>query len=395
MSVDRTARVRQDDALLERVRELAPVIRSCRDAIDADRQLPDTLVEALRAAGMFRLFAPAKFGGPEIDPSTFVKIIEGLSAADGSIGWVVSVCSVGGLFAGYLSEESVAGIHGGNPDTIFAGSINPTGKAIAIDGGYKISGRWAFASGICHASWVYATCIVHDATGRPRLDENGKPEARVMLFPVTSCVIHDTWNVGALRGTGSHDFSTTDLFVPADHSLIAFATQASQPGILYQLPFSFFSVMLAAVPLGIARGAISALVDMAKTKRPTGAAVLLCEKPTAQIAIARAEALVRSARAFLFEALTQLTGEIAASGSASMQTRANLRLACTQTALNAVRAVDLMFETGGATSVYASCPIERCFRDVHAAMQHLALSETSLELAGRVLLGLDVGTSRF
>jgi alkylation response protein AidB-like acyl-CoA dehydrogenase len=395
MSADRTARARQDDTLLERVRELAPVIRSCRDAIDAERQLPETIVEALRAAGMFRLFAPAKFGGLEVDPSTFVKIIEGLSAADGSVGWVVSVCSVGGLFAGYLSEESVAQIHGRNPDTIFAGSINPSGKAVAVDGGYLVSGRWAFASGIRHAPWVYATCMIHDAAGQPRLDENGKPVARVMLFPLTACVVHDTWNVGGLRGTGSHDFSTTGLFVPADHSLIAFATQASQPGILYQLPFSFFSVMLAAVPLGIARSAISALVDMAKTKRPTGASVLLCEKPSTQIAVARAEALVRSARAFLFDALAHLTNEIEASGSANMQTRANLRLACTHAALNAGRVVDLMFETGGATSVYASCPLDRCFRDVHAAMQHLALSETSLELAGRVLLGLDLGTSRF
>jgi indole-3-acetate monooxygenase len=149
------------------------------------------------------------------------------------------------------------------------------------------------------------------------------------------------------------------------------------------------------VPLGIARGAISALVELAKVKKPTGASSLLCERQSAQIAVARAEALLCSGRAFLFEALREMDHEIDAFGEAGMKCRVALRLACTQAAINAGQAVDLMFEAGGATSVYTSNSLERCFRDVHVAMQHIAVSPTSLELAGRVILGLDPGTARF
>jgi indole-3-acetate monooxygenase len=228
-----------------------------------------------------------------------------------------------------------------------------------------------------------------------RLDSTGKPVTRLMLFPVKACEIDDTWHVGGLRGTGSHDFAVKDLFVPAELSVMAFAGNASQPGNLFKFPFSLFAVLIAAVPLGIARGAISALLDLAKAKKPTGSASLLSERPSAQIAVARAEALLCSGRAFLFEALREMGHEIAVSGEAGVKCRATLRLACTQAAINARQAVDLMFETGGATSVYTSSSLERCFRDVHVAMQHIAVSSTSLELSGRVLLGLDPGTARF
>jgi indole-3-acetate monooxygenase len=384
----------QADMLIRRARDLAPMIYNCRDEIDTARQLPEKIVQALRAAGIFRLFAPARFGGYEVDPITFIKVVEEISAADGSAGWIAAVCNVGGLFAGYMGEKAVMTIHGENPDVIVAGGINPTGKALAVDGGYLIQGRWSYGSGIRHADWVYGSCVIHDG-GQVRLDSAGKPEIRLMLFPATACVVHDTWSVGGLRGTGSDDFSVSDLFVSSDRSLIAFAGQATQPGILFRFPFSLFAALIAAVPLGIARGAISALVELAKSKKPTGANVLLCEKSSAQIAVARAEALVRSGRAFLFEALTEMRSEIVESGEAGMRTRALLRIACTQAAMNAAQAVDLMFEAGGATSVYTSSPLERCFRDVRVALQHIAVSPAYFELSGRALLGLDPGTARF
>jgi len=384
----------QTDTLIRRARDLAPVIRGCRDEIDTARQLPATIVEALRTAGVFRLLVPTRFGGYEVDPITFIKIIEEISAADGSAGWVASVCSVGGLLAGYMREEAGMAIYGENPDAIVAGGINPTGKATAVDGGYLIQGKWAYGSGIRHADWVYGSCVVYDGE-QTRLDAAGKAEIRLMLFPATACVVHDTWHVGGLRGTGSHDFSVSDLFIPSDRSLIAFAGGALQPGILYRFPFSLFAALIAAIPLGIARGAISALVELAKSKTPMGANTVLRERSSAQIAVARAEALVRSGRAFLFEALREMRSEIVESGEAGMRSRALLRIACTQAALSAAKAVDLMFEAGGATSVYTSSPLERCFRDVHAAKQHIAVSSTYFEVSGRVLLGLDPGTARF
>jgi indole-3-acetate monooxygenase len=384
----------QGDTLIRKARELAPLIRSCREEIDATRQLPTALLEALRAGGFFRLFVPAKFGGYEVDPITFVKIIEEISAVDGSAGWVVSVCAVGGLIAGFLREEAVRKIYGDNPDTLVAGGINPTGRAVADDTGYMVAGKWAFGSGIRHADWVYGNCVVYDGE-QMRLDSTGKPLTRLMLFPVKACAIYDTWQVGGLRGTGSHDFGVKDLFVPAELSVMAFAGEPSQPGNLFKFPFSLFAVLIAAVPVGIARGAILALVELAKAKKPTGASSLLSERQSAQIAVARAEALLGSGRAFLFEALREMGHEIDEHGEAGLGCRAALRLACTQAAINAGQAVDLMFEAGGATSVYTSSSLERCFRDIHVAMQHIAVSSTSLELAGRVILGLNPGTARF
>jgi indole-3-acetate monooxygenase len=380
--------------LIQRARDIGTLIQGCRDEIDTTCHLPAKLVEALRTAGMFRLFVPAEFGGCEVSPITFTKIIEEIAAVDGATGWVVSVCAVGGLFAGYMQKGASSQIYGADPDAIVAGGINPTGQAAAVTGGYLVSGRWSFGSGIQHASWVYGSCIVYE-NGRPRLNAVGAPEARLMLVPASECQIHDTWHVGGLRGTGSHDFSVKELFVPEDLSLAAFTGQATQPGNLYRFPFSLFAVLIAAVPLGIAKGAISALVEIARTKKPIGSPGLLSEKPSAQIAVARAEALYRSGRAFLFEMLEAMGSEIAAGNVAGMRSRADLRLACTQAAVSSTQAVDLVFEAAGGTAVYTSCPLERYFRDVHTAMQHIAVSSLSLECAGRVLFGFDPGTQRF
>jgi indole-3-acetate monooxygenase len=384
----------QTRTLIERARDLAPTIRSCRDQVDAARQIPERLVCELRTAGMFRLLVPAELGGYELDPITFAKIIEEIAAVDGATGWVVSVGAVGGLFAGYMDRGTAREIYGTDSDAIVAGGINPSGKAVAVDGGYVVSGQWGFGSGIQHASWVYGNCVVHDGD-RPRLNEAGAPELRVMLFPATECQIQDTWHTGGLRGTGSHDFRVHDIFVPAERSLTAFAGAATQQGLLYKYPFSLFAVLIAAVPLGIARGAIAALIDLARAKKPTGSQVLLRERPSAQEAVARAEAMYRSGRAFLFEAIESMKDEIGRTGRASMKTRLDLRLACTQAAQNSVNAVDLMSNTGGATSIYSTSLLERAFRDVHTAIQHIAVTPMSFELSGRVLFGLDPGTSRF
>lgn len=380
--------------MIQKCRDLGPVILKCREEIDSSRQLPPELVQELRNSGLFRLFVPSEFGGYEIDPSTFVKIIEEISAWDGSVGWVVSVAAVGGLLAGHLPNRVAKEIYGEHPDAIFVGGINPTGQAGAVEGGYLVSGHWAFVSGITHADWVYGNSVVYDGD-RPRLNSQGLPEVRLMVFPGNACRVHDTWHVGGLRGTGSHDISVQELFVPADHSLTAFSANASQPGVLYKFPFSLFAVLIAAVPLGIANRAITALVELAKSKRPVGSAGALREKPSAQVAVARASGLYRSGRSFLLEQLARVENEIAERGEAAIESRALLRIACTQAATSSREAVDLMFEAGGGTSIYTAHPLERCFRDVHAAMQHIAVSPASLELAGRVLFGLDQGTARF
>jgi indole-3-acetate monooxygenase len=217
----------------------------------------------------------------------------------------------------------------------------------------------------------------------------------MMFFPTREVEIIDTWRVSGLRGTGSQDYRVTDLFVPEERSIGGFGDAAVQPGVLYALPLiTVFATSIAAVPLGIAQASIDALIDLAQSKTPTGSPALLRDKPMIQSEIGRAEAMLRSARAFLFESVQQLWDE-AEAGNLSLQRRAAVRLACAQVAATAKEVTPRMFDAGGGTALYESGPLERCSRDAQAAAQHITVSGNNFELAGRVVLGLDPGTPRF
>lgn len=381
------------EAALARARALAAQIWARRAEIETGRRVPADLAERLRAAGMFGLWLPKIHGGLELHPVDFVKVIEPLAEADASVGWCAAVCSVSGLTASHLSEAAAREIFGNGQ--IVAGTVNPTGKALAVPGGYRVTGRWSFGSGIDNADWVVGNCIIHDEAG-PRRKASGAPDMRFVLTPKSRVNVLDNWRVGGLRGTGSHDFVIDDVFVPDEHTAPAFTNSDRLPGTLYRIPMvSLFAISLAAVTLGIARAAIRALVEMAAAKTPTGSSVLLRDKPMAQVQVARAEALTRAARAYLFEAIKEQWREVEAGGAPSVERRAGIRLACTLAGEHCARAVDLVHETAGASAIQESGRIERCFRDVHAATQHIGLATSNYELAGRALFGLDVGGSRF
>jgi alkylation response protein AidB-like acyl-CoA dehydrogenase len=381
--------------LVAAARNLGPLIREARDEIEANRHLPNSLVQAMANAGLFRMYVPRALGGFEVDPVTFSSVVEEVSRFDGAAGWNLTVGGVYGVLAGFLREDVAREIYCGPTPTIVAGSINPTGRAAAVDGGYRISGRWSFGSGINQANWITANCVVYEGDQR-RVGPDGGPDMRVMFFPSTQCEIRDTWRVGGLRGTGSHDYVVDDIFVPEERSLIAFVAPPVQPGVLYASPFiTIFAASIAAPPLGMARGAIDSLHELALTKTPTGSSGLLRERASIQSDLARAEALVRAGKAFLYETLNDLEATAAAGETPTMEQRALVRIACAHAAISAAQAVDLMYNAGGATSIYESSPLERFFRDVHAATQHIGVVPNNYEIAGRVLLGLSPGTTRF
>lgn len=381
------------ETFLKAARVLVPSILQARDEIESERRLPALLAESMRAAGLFGLWAPEAFGGPALHPLEYLRVVEELSKADGSAGWCSAVCGVYGLLAGSLNEAAAREIfadHG-----VVAGSINPTGKAVAVDGGHRVSGRWSYGSGITHSHWTIGNCVVHDEAG-PRRSSSGAPEMRFLFFPTAAVEIVDTWRVGGLRGTGSHDFQVGSLFVPDTHSMPAFATLGVQPGALYRTPIiSLFVVTLAAVTLGIARAALDSFVELAGVKTPTGSAALLRDKPSAQSDIARAEAAVRAARASVIEAIHDQWAEIEAGQPPSLAKRAAIRLACAYAGETCVRAVDRLYNAAGGSAIYENGRIDRCFRDIHVAVQHIGLTTNNYELAGRVLLGLEPGTPRF
>lgn len=370
---------------------LAPLIAAHVDAIERERRLPAPVVDALIETGVFRLFVPRSLDGLEADPITACRVIEALSALDGAVGWCAMIGLGYGLFAGLLPPEAAGQIFG-SPRAIAAGSFRPNGVARAVPGGYRVSGRWPFGSGITHCTWVVGGCRVLDGE-EPRLTARGTPELRELFFPPAAVEILDTWHVAGLRGTGSHDYTATDVFVPEERACW-FAQPPLQPGPLYHLPMiALFSSLIACVPLGIARHALEGLKELAGVKKPTWSQNTLREKAMAQAQIGEAEGLLRAGRAFLYETVSAAWETIQRGEPLSWEQRGVLWLAGTQAAAQAAQAVELMFKAGGASSIYATIPLERCLRDIRTAAQHVCVTPTNYELAGQLFLGLEMRAS--
>jgi alkylation response protein AidB-like acyl-CoA dehydrogenase len=374
---------------IDAARALAPQIQASAEENERGRRQSLPLVEAMARAGLFRLWVPRSLGGEETDPMTLVRVVEEISCVDGATGWCVALGGEYGVFGGYLRPDAARDIFGANPNVVTAGALRPAGKAVVVDGGYRVTGRWTLGSGCQHSAWIVGGCQIVDGD-QPRLGPSGLPVMRLLFFPAADCEIIDTWDSIGLRGTGSHDYAVTDLFVPAAHSL-SFREPPVEPGPLYAIPtIALFATALAAVPLGIGRHAIDILTNLAGTKIASRSRRTLAEDATMQAALGRAEALLSSGRAFLYEALGE-TWQVVSSGHVlSPAQRARLWLASTHAASSAKQAAELMFDAGGSASPYTSSGLERCVRDIHAACQHVTLAQPNYEMAGQVFLGADV-----
>jgi alkylation response protein AidB-like acyl-CoA dehydrogenase len=368
--------------VIDAVRPLLERIRAAADAIEAERRLPLELVDGLADAGVFRACVPRGLGGAELHPSALVDVLAAVAAADGSAGWCAMIGATSGVVAAYLDDAVAREIYASDPRIVTGGVFAPLGTAVAERGGYRVTGRWPFASGCEHCAWLMGGCLVRDG--------DMPPQARMMLFPASAVRVIDTWTVAGLRGTGSHDIAVDGVFVPADHAVSLATDRPRSRGPLYAFPvFGLLAVGIAAVALGIARAAIDELVRLAAEKTPQGSRRRLGERSVVQAEVARAEALVRAGRAFLDDAIARAWQAAEASGAIPTHDRAVLRLAATHATMNAARATDLAYTAGGGTSVYATSPLQRCFRDVRVATQHAMVGGSTLELAGRLFLGLD------
>jgi alkylation response protein AidB-like acyl-CoA dehydrogenase len=378
---------------LEAVQDLGPLIAAHADSIERERRLPPEVVRALVDAGVFRLLVPRAFGGAQVDPLTACRVVEEVSRADGAAGWCAMIGMCYGQFAGLLPEQAAREIYS-DPATIVAGAFRPNGVARAVPGGYRVTGRWPLGSGITHSTWTLGGCRIFDGD-QPRCAANGAPEFRLLFWPSSETEILDTWHVAGLRGTGSHDYTVTELFVP-QHRACWFSQAPVQPGPLYSLPaIALFAAFIGSVPLGIGRHALDAFRDLAAVKKPVRSETLIRERPVTQAQVGEAEGLLRAGRAFLFETATA-AWDVATSGQTlTWEQRGLMWLAATQAAVQASQAVDLMFRAGGASSIYATSPLERCLRDVHTAGQHICAVTTNYEVAGQMFLGLDLSKSQW
>jgi len=372
--------------VMEAAKAFRPRILAERERIEAGRRLPEDLARELAHAGFFRIFLPAAYGGLDLTPMAATEVFEELARADASVAWCVWNGNTYWTTARWAKE--IAQVIFADPDTILANSTRPTGQAVVVEGGYRVSGRWSLVSGCQFSAWLILMCMVHE-DGKPRVTTSGAPEFRFMLCPAAGCDIVDTWTVGGLRGTGSHDVVVQDWFVPAPY-----ASFHTDPLVLtdprYKLPpLSRVVPGLGAMALGIARGAIEALIELAGEKRHERTSQALTEDRGALTRLSQAEALVCSARLFLFDTVERLWHDVLMGREATVEARARVRLASWHAVTSAVQAVDLVYLTGGATSLYATCPIEHAFRDVHAITQHIGVHPRILETAGRVLFGLE------
>jgi indole-3-acetate monooxygenase len=386
-----------ETAFLASARRLEPMVTELRGQFDQDRQLPGRLIDELSAANLFRMWLPLAIGGAELPPLQFLTVIEELSRQDGSLGWCTVIPAGYGRLAGAL-EEDVARTIFGTGKGVLVGTLNPTGKAVAVPGGYRVTGRWSYGSSIGFSDWVLGNCITEDATG-PRRAADGGPEFRLCLFPRAEVEVFDIWHVSGLRATGSNNFQVTDLFVPQQHTipLVDFQPPPRRPGPLYATPMtSTFVSCLASVALGIARAAIESVIEIGAAKKTAGSSTVLRDKPLAQADLARAEGLVGAGRAYLFSELGMMWEDAVAGRAISLRARGQVRLAACHAMQSAIQAVDLMFQAAGGAALFQGSRLERCFRDIHTAGQHIAVSmQANVEPVGRVLFGLPPGMARF
>jgi alkylation response protein AidB-like acyl-CoA dehydrogenase len=381
-----------DETILARARASAEEIAPLAQRIEADRRLPAPAVDALVRAGVFKLLVPKIYGGSEAHPATMIAVIEAIARADGSAGWCTMVGATSGLMSVHLDEEIAREVYG-PADSITCGVFAPMGRAVPTEGGYRVSGRWPFASGCEHSAWRMGGTMVMGDKG-PELLPSGAPDVRSVLFRADETKVIDTWDTSGLRGTGSHDIEVADVVVPHARTFSLLTGQPKHAG--YTLPF--FGILasgVAAVGLGIARAAIDTFVTMAKTKTPPGSKRTLVHRELVQMDVARAEARLRSARAFLFEAMEEAMAATAAGPGAAqaLPARARLRLAASHAAEESAAVTALVYQAGGGSAIYAKSPLQRQFRDAHVVTHHLMVSQTATTLAGRVLLDVESDTT--
>lgn len=380
------------DSLLSAAERFAPELEARALDFERDRRLPAELARRMAEARLFAMMVPEIYGGAEADPITAVEVIERLARADGSAAWCVFIGATSGMTAAYLPPHAAREIFA-DPAAITGGVFAPRGRAEDQgDGTYLVSGRWQWGSGTQNAQWIMGGCMV-TKDGKPEILPGMLPHTRMFFRPAAEVVIHDTWHVSGLRGTGSNDIEFLPARLPRDHSVgLTIDKPLERP--LYAFPaFGLLAIGIGAVSLGLARAAIDALTALAGGKTPEGHRRPLAQRPDTQARLAEAEALVRSARSWLWDCIAGAWETARKSGAVSLAQRRDIRLSTVHAVRSATRAVDLMYDLGGGSSVYETARLQRCFRDIHVATQHMLVGAPVVELAGRLFLGLEAETS--
>jgi alkylation response protein AidB-like acyl-CoA dehydrogenase len=380
------------DRLLADIRRLEPCIRTHGDEAERNRRLSPAVVSELADAGIFRMLTPRRLGGLELEPLSFYRVVEAIARLDGSTGWCAFIGGCNPVLGAYLEDQAAQEVFGRDPRAICAGVVQPYGRASHSGGGFQVSGRWPFASGCQHSTWIFCCCQVFE-DGRVRLTAQGEPELRLCFLPMSQVSIHDTWDVSGLAGTGSHDVEVSEVFVPERHTC-AFGPGMPHRSTYYQSPlysyvlYATFALPISAVALGIAQGALDACLELVRSKKARTGGEQLGDRPLFHLRLAEAVALVGSARAWLHETVRQTWQSHLAQGQVSFDERAGLLLAAAHATRSAAAAVDMLYTAAGASANYRRSPLQRALRDIYAVTQHVGTGPQQFESAGRMLVGL-------
>lgn len=372
-----------------RARSVGPAIAAVADEIERTQSIPEPVLTALHESRLFRLLLPRSVGGEQVEPWTYLRTVEEISRYDGSVGWNLFVANSSALIAPFIPLSAARTIYSDPRGLISWGPPNHH-KAVAAPGGYRITGEWHFSSGYRQANWIGAHAQVVEPDGSLRLNRFGRPTVRTLLMPKEKTTpIHD-WHTLGMRGTASEGYAVKDVFVPEEFSgtredpslrrdrgpLYAFTTQG------------LYAVGVAGVALGLARAMLDAFIELSLEKAPRNMG-RLADSPVVQFDVARREADLGSARAWLVEILKEIWEHADDVEPVGTPDRVRLRLGCTQAIHLAEKTADWIYKAAGTSAIFIGTPFERRFRDMHTLSQQIQSREAHFETVGRVLLNGD------
>lgn len=364
-------------ALLARARALQPVLREAAPRIEAARELPPDMLDALHGAGLFRLLLPRDMGGAETDLVTLAHVMEAVAEADASCAWCLGQAAGCAMSAAYLPHDAAWEMFGRDPRAVLAWGAGVNGQAVPDGKGWRVTGRWMFASGARHATLLGAQTTLAGQGGA----------VRTFLFPRSATQLIDNWRVVGLRGTGSDGYAIADLYIPDEHSLDR-TVPAPHSGPLYRVPLvQAFPVAFGAVALGVARGMLDAFLALAAEKSPRGAGRMR-DNAAVQGLLGHMEARLRAARTYLLASVGEIWADLASGKALSAAHSLTLRMTSTFAIHESLAVVDAAYHEAGASAIFDAAPFERRLRDMHAVAQQIQGRRANFELVGQHLLGM-------
>jgi alkylation response protein AidB-like acyl-CoA dehydrogenase len=375
-------------ACIGRARGLIPLLQGAADRIEAGTELPPDVLDAMFAAGLFKLLLPRAFGGFELKPIDYIQCVEAIAEGDASAAWCMNQGSGCSMASAYVAPEVAREIWGG-PSDVVAWGQGPGAKAIRTGGGWRVTGTWSFASGSRHATWLGALCLCLASDGTPMVRPDGKAWERTFMFPRQAARIDDVWQVMGLRGTGSDNYTIADLFVDDAHALTReYEPERQQRGPLYGFQaMQLYASGFASVALGVSRAMLDAFIALARTKSQAWSADSLRDNQAVQHIVGRSDAAWKAARAGLHKVVDDAWQDVVRNGVLSLDHRMEIRQAATYAIHVSRDMAHAVFHEAGSTAIFTKYPFERRLRDVNSVSQQLQGRRTHFETVGHYRLG--------